>query len=101
MDKEGVIWKVSSPDPDKFLVLSSLRQEVMSTIHDIPSSGHQGVQRTKAKAREMFNWWKMGTDIKTYLYCLLSEYAVPCRHALAVRVIRRAVPWKRYTLGER
>lgn len=67
MDKEGVIWIVSFPDPDRVLVPRSLRQEVMSTIHDIPSSGHQGVQRTKAKAREMFYWLKMGTDIKTYL----------------------------------
>lgn len=67
MDKEGVIWRVSSPDHDRLLVPSSLRQEVVSTIHDIPSSGHQGVQRTKAKAREMFYWWKMGTDIKTYV----------------------------------
>lgn len=39
----------------------------MSTIHDIPSYGHQGVQRTMAKAREMFCWWKMGTNIKTYV----------------------------------
>lgn len=42
MDKEGVIWRVSSPDPDRLLVpsTSSLSQEVMSTIHDITSSGY-------------------------------------------------------------
>lgn len=54
MDKEGVIWRVSSSDPDRPLIPRSLRQEVMSPIHDIPSSGHRGVQRTQAKAREMF-----------------------------------------------
>lgn len=65
MNKEDVIWRVGSPDSDRLLVPSSLRQVVMSTIHDIHSSGHQEVQRTRAKAREMFYLWKMGTDIKT------------------------------------
>lgn len=44
MDKEGAIWKVYFPDLDKLLVPSSLRTEVISTVHDIPSSGHQGIQ---------------------------------------------------------
>lgn len=61
MHKEGVIWRLSSPDPDRLLIPSSVWQEVMSTVHDIPCSGHQGVQHTKANAREMFYWWKMGT----------------------------------------
>lgn len=72
---------------DRLLVPSTLRQEVMSTIHDIPSSGHQGVQRTKAKAREMFYWWKMGTDIKTYVLacdvcCRNKRGPLPSRAAL-------------------
>ena len=50
----GVIWTKGSLESDKCLVQGELREEVLALVNDIHSSGHQGVQRTKLRARENF-----------------------------------------------
>ena len=35
--------------------------------HDIPSSGHQGVARTKAKVKEKFFWVRLARDVEKYV----------------------------------
>lgn len=50
MDKDGVIRKIRSAFSDRVLVPSSLRQEVISAVHNISSYGQQSVQRTKENA---------------------------------------------------
>lgn len=84
LDDKGVIWKVNAPDPDRLLVPRSLRNEVLSLLHNIPSLGHQRVQRTKGRARDNFYWC---TDIKTYVFrcdicCWNKRGSLPLRSGL-------------------
>lgn len=66
----------------------------MSTIHDIPSSAHQG------KGQRTFFGGNSGRTLKL-MYLLVTPAvrisAASCRHALAFRVTRQAIPYKRYT----
>lgn len=45
LNDRGVIWR--NPAEDKDALPKALREEVMYLCHDIPSSGHQGIQRFK------------------------------------------------------
>ena len=49
------------------LVPKSLREEVLQLCHNIPSAGHAGRERTKAKLRNKFYWYGMTKDVKEYL----------------------------------
>ena len=49
-------------------VLGNLREEVLALVHDIPSSGHLGVQRTKLRATENFYWWRIGDSVWSYVF---------------------------------
>jgi hypothetical protein len=46
LDDDGVIWRKPNArhDPLRLLVPSTERAEIIRLCHDIPSSGHQGVQ---------------------------------------------------------
>ena len=52
------------------MVLENLKQEAIRLNHDLLSSGHQGIERTKARIKEKFFWHGMGKDI--------TEYVVSC-----------------------
>ena len=43
IDDKGVIWRAGSSESDRLLVPGNLREEILTLVHDIPSSGHQGV----------------------------------------------------------
>lgn len=58
LDETGVIWRVPE-DLDmslRLLVPGGLMSEVMHLCHDIPSSGHQGIQRTKERLKQQLHW---------------------------------------------
>ena len=67
IDDKGVIWRAGSSESDRLLVPGNLREEVLALVHDIPSSGHQGVQRTKLRAKENFYWWRMGDSVRSFV----------------------------------
>ena len=56
LDDDGVIWRKPDTrhDPLRLLVPSTERAEIIRLCHDIPSSGHQGVQRTRERLRNNF-----------------------------------------------
>ena len=54
IDDKRVIWREGSTEPDRLLFPGDLRNKVLTLVHAIPCSGHQGVQRTKLRARESF-----------------------------------------------
>ena len=42
--------------------------------HDVPASGHQGVDRTKASIKSKYYWWRMTDEIRQYvLTCRLCS----------------------------
>ena len=65
---DGVLYRQRDEEYEKDLVVpTSLQEEVMCANHDIPSAGHQGVARTKARIKEKFYWYGMGGDIANYV----------------------------------
>ena len=65
---DGIIYHQRDEGEEKDLVVpSSMKEEILKSHHDLPSSGHQGVSRTKFRIRERFYWYGMGKDISTYV----------------------------------
>mgnify|MGYP002153704867 CR=1 FL=1 len=44
-----------------------LRDKALEWNHDIPSSGHQGIVRTRASMKEKFYWRGMNQDVANYI----------------------------------
>ncbi len=56
----GVLYRTRDECDEKDLVVpESLRQIALEWNHDIPSSGHQGVVRTRARMRDKFLVWNV------------------------------------------
>lgn len=65
---DGVLFKKKLDSTDLELVVpDSLKEQAMAWHHDIPSAGHQGVARTKAKLKEKFFWVRLSKDIQSYV----------------------------------
>ena len=69
IDNDGVVWRLPDEkgDPDRLLVPETLRDDVMHMCHDVPSAGHQGIQRSKQRLKTYFYWWRMSGDMKSYV----------------------------------
>ena len=65
------IWfpgKRRAPTPKSQLVIpTALRHEVLLQVHDIPFSGHLGVNKTYTKLRDRYFWPKMYMDVQHYV----------------------------------
>ncbi len=49
------------------MIPQELKEQAIRWHHDIPSSGHQGVARTKAKLKEKFFWFHLSKDVNSYV----------------------------------
>lgn len=74
LDPDGLlchIWFPGShrvPTSKSQLVISTaLRHEVLLQVHDIPFSGHLGVNKTYAKLRDRYFWPKMYMDVQHHV----------------------------------
>ena len=74
LDKESfvllgdLIFHTRLEDSEKNLVIpDSLNTKTIRINHHLPSSGHQGVARTKAKVREKFFWHGLGKDVANFV----------------------------------
>ena len=74
LDSDGLlchIWFPGNhrvPTPKSQLVIpAALRHEVLLQVHDIPFSGHLGVNKTYAKLRDRYYWPKMYMDVEHYV----------------------------------
>ncbi|KAK3105395.1 hypothetical protein FSP39_024200 [Pinctada imbricata] len=66
---EGVLWKTEADNnASKLLVVpGSMRKEILSMTHDLPSSGHQGQERTFHRCKSRFYWYAMQQDVKHFV----------------------------------
>jgi transposase InsO family protein len=65
---EEIIFKKRTNTLDMDLVMPiSLRKSALESCHDLPSSGHQGIARTKATVKEKFFWHGMVQSITNYV----------------------------------
>ena len=55
---DGVLLKV-----DRVVVPSSMRADMLKCIHE----GHIGIEKSKARAREVMYWSRMNTEIEDYI----------------------------------
>ena len=63
---------------DLLVIPESLKDEVLRACHDLPSSAHQGIARTKQRVNERFFWFKLSTDVKRYVHtCSLCSRFKP------------------------
>ena len=65
--KKGVLWRQIPEMGSKLVVPKGLRTRLLEGYHNIPSGGHQGVDRTRAKIQEKYYWYKMARQIKDYV----------------------------------
>ncbi|MCG7869896.1 MAG: DDE-type integrase/transposase/recombinase, partial [Candidatus Thiodiazotropha taylori] len=64
----GLLYHQRPDGSEKDLVMpQGLRQIAIELNHDLPSSGHQGEDRTKARLREKFFWFGLGKDVTHYV----------------------------------
>ena len=55
------------PETYKLVVPETLRQDILELAHDVPTSGHLGITKTLAKLKRNFFWYKMRSDIETFV----------------------------------
>ncbi|XP_041372627.1 uncharacterized protein LOC121385902 [Gigantopelta aegis] len=71
LDERGVLYKRIVDDSgsrELLVVPHSLRREWLRVNHDIPASGHQGVERTKCRMRARYYWYGMSRAVKNVLF---------------------------------
>ena len=100
VDSKGVTWREESSGSDRLLVPGDFREEVLALVYDIPSSGYQGVQRTKLWARENFHWWRMGDSVRNYVItcdtCSRNKRG-PLPSKARLKSYQAGSPWRKST----
>ncbi|MCP3871092.1 MAG: DDE-type integrase/transposase/recombinase [Gammaproteobacteria bacterium] len=73
---EGIIYHMGE-ERDQLVIPKSLKGEILRLCHDIPSSGHQGISRTKERIKRYYFWYKMNKDVVEHISkcheCALSK----------------------------
>ena len=81
----------------QILLPSILRKDVLRELHDSPSAGHLGSERTLARVQARFFWYDMDTDVS--LWCktcdTCASKARPLKKPKArLGTVRVGRPWK-------
>ncbi|KAJ1519194.1 hypothetical protein ONE63_011200 [Megalurothrips usitatus] len=68
LDFDGVLCKLrkSKERQDKIVVPQSMRDRVLSIMHESPLAGHAGVKRTYQRVRKEFFWKSMYVDVQRF-----------------------------------
>ena len=80
-----VIFKTEGVPQKLLLVPFGLKDEVLRLCHDIPTSGHLGISKTKIRLQQRYFWHKQSKDIANYVLschqCNLNKSANrPAKH---------------------
>ena len=74
LDPDGLLCHIFFPGSNRvqipksqLVIPAALRHEVLLQVHDIPFSGHLGVNKTYAKLRDRYFWPKMYMDVQHYV----------------------------------
>ena len=99
--QNGVLCRTYAPDPATGpitvpVVPNALQQQALQSSHDSPSAGHQGVEKTLFKLRQVAYWVNMASDVSKYCLacarCQQSKLPAPVRAPLQSIPIGR--PWQ-------
>ena len=85
IDGSGLLWKKKKDDSGKLLLVipEPLKQDILSLCHDIPASGHQGIDRTMSRVKDKYYWYGRHSEIQNYIAKCAScnKNKKPSRHA--------------------
>ena len=62
----GLLYK-RGEDRDFLIVPPQLKEEIMKLCHNLPSSGHQGIDRTKKRILTTYFWYQISKDVKRFV----------------------------------
>ena len=66
------------PNTLQLVVRRTIRQEIMTQLHDSRTAGHLGRDKTVNRVRSRFYWPGMNDDrVKGYLRCIIQQAMVP------------------------
>ena len=96
--REGVLyrrWESENGNDIKFLVIvpKTLRQFVLSQLHDGVTGAHLGIGKTLGKVRERFFWYALKRDIEEW--CVRCE--ICCSRKMSHKQAK--APMKQYNVG--
>ena len=92
---DGIVYRIYTPDPAGGTVTvpvlpQPLRQQALQSSHDIPSAGHQGVDKTLHRLRREAYWVNMAGDVETY--CRQCTRCQQCKAPAPIRAPLTSVP---------
>jgi dUTPase len=101
--KEGVLlrrfWsKDGSATWMQVILPRNLRQNVLEQLHDSPSGGHLGFDKTFARIQKRFSWYKCKDDVELYLKtCIVcAKFSRPSKTPRATMgTVRSGAPMER------
>ena len=67
LNEDSVLCNKAKNDLIRLVIPQTMVEEVLKLNHDIPVTGHQGIDRTTARVKKKFYWYKMGDSIKAYI----------------------------------
>lgn len=68
--REGYLWHCPRKPgelPQRVIGTAEERKRVMNRLHDAEATGHHGIARTYAKAKERYFWPGMYRDVEHYV----------------------------------
>jgi hypothetical protein len=65
-EHQGIVWH---GEPPVIVIPKGLQEEALKVLHDHPTSGHFGRDKTIQKARQTCWWPNMNEDIANYIRC--------------------------------
>ena len=82
---KGILWRKKPENNMVMVIPRTLRETLVKGYHDLPSSGHQGVDRTKLKIQQKYFWYGMSGYIKNYVKpCpVCNKNKKPSKHSRA------------------
>ncbi|KAM4808394.1 protein NYNRIN-like [Rhinophrynus dorsalis] len=79
-----------------WVVPTNYRKEMIYLVHDLPTGGHQGPEKTYLRLREVGWWPDMSTDVKHYCdNCIVCAQVNPAPRKInaPLRIRLREGPW--------
>ena len=62
---EVIYWK--GQQQDFLIVPKGLKETILHLCHDLPSSGHQGIEGTKNRVKQRYFWHSLNSDVRKYV----------------------------------
>ena len=67
LNDNGILHNVSKYGVHRLVVPQKYKEEIMSLYHDLVCTGHQGVQRTRERIKARYYWYRMHSDVRSFV----------------------------------